>query len=143
GAGGGQTVNEKIVFGTPAWLDAVKHTAAEADRLGLEMTMFTSPGWSLTGAPWVKPEQDMKKLVWSELQVEGGKTFKGKLPQPPSVEGAIRNLARSKNSPATGYYGETAVIAYRTPTAEADEARLQPTVTTNAGPIDAKALLDD
>ncbi|GGF09503.1 glycosyl hydrolase [Hymenobacter cavernae] len=143
GAGSGQTVNEKIVFGTPAWLDAVKHTAAEADRLGLEMTMFTSPGWSLTGAPWVKPEQAMKKLVWSELQVEGGKTFKGKLPQPPSVEGAIRNLARSKNSPATGYYGETAVIAFRTPTAEADETRLQPTVTTNAGPIDAKALLDD
>jgi hypothetical protein len=51
-AGSGQTVTEKVVFGTPAWLDAVKHAAAEADRLNLEMTMFTSPGWSLTGAPW-------------------------------------------------------------------------------------------
>ncbi|WP_198172743.1 glycosyl hydrolase [Hymenobacter ginkgonis] len=143
GAGGGQTVSEKVVFGTPAWLAAVKHTAAEADRLGLEMTLFTSPGWSLTGAPWVKPEQAMKKLVWSELRVAGGTVFKGKLPLPPSVEGPIRNLARSKNSPATGFYGDCAVVAYRTPAAETDESRLQPSVTTNAGASDAKALLDD
>src|SRR6476620_11938676 len=28
-AGGGQTVEHKIVFGTPEWLDAVRHAAAE------------------------------------------------------------------------------------------------------------------
>ena len=33
---------------------------------GLEMAIFSSPGWSETGGPWVKPEQAMKKLVWSE-----------------------------------------------------------------------------
>ncbi|WP_245125920.1 glycosyl hydrolase [Hymenobacter volaticus] len=141
--GSGQTVPEKVVFGTPAWLDAVRHTATEANRLGLEMTMFSSPGWSLTGGSWVNPKQAMKKLVWSELHVEGGKTFKGKLPLPPSNDGPIRNLARSKNSPTTGFYGDCAVVAYRTPTAETEPARLQPSTTTNAGAIDAKALLDD
>ena len=70
-AGGGQNVDKKIVFGTPEWFDAVRHAASEADRLGLEMTIFSSAGWSETGGPWVKPEQAMKKLVWSETNVEG------------------------------------------------------------------------
>src|SRR2546423_7638072 len=33
--GSGQTVEPKIDFMTPQWLDAVRHSAAEADRLGL------------------------------------------------------------------------------------------------------------
>src|SRR6185295_18574842 len=43
-AGGGQIVDKKIVFGTPEWFDAVRHAASEADRLGLEMTIFSSAG---------------------------------------------------------------------------------------------------
>ena len=39
-AGGGQTVEKKIVFGTPESYAAVRHAASEADRLGLEMTIF-------------------------------------------------------------------------------------------------------
>ena len=70
-AGGGQTVDKKIVFGSPEWFDAVRHAAAEADRLGLEMSIFSSAGWSETGGPWVKPEEAMKKLVWSETVLDG------------------------------------------------------------------------
>src|ERR1043165_1372955 len=77
-AGGGQTVNNKTLFLSPEWLAAIRHTASEAERLNLEMAMFTSAGWSLTGGPWVKPEQAMKKLVWSETTIEGGKTFNNK-----------------------------------------------------------------
>src|SRR5215510_1308597 len=44
-AGGGQTVENKIVFGTPEWFEAVRFAAAEADRLGLEMAIFSSAGW--------------------------------------------------------------------------------------------------
>jgi hypothetical protein len=63
-AGSGQVVEKKIVYGTPEWLDAVRPAASEAQRLGLEMTIFSSPGWSETGGSWVKPEQAMKKVVW-------------------------------------------------------------------------------
>jgi hypothetical protein len=70
-AGQGQEVEEKTVFMSPEWLDAVRHAASEAQRLGLEMTIFSSAGWSLTGGPWVSPEQAMKKLVWSETDVKG------------------------------------------------------------------------
>ncbi|MDM7919908.1 MAG: glycosyl hydrolase, partial [Methanosarcina sp.] len=94
-SGQGQTVEKKIPFGSPEWYNAVRHAAAEADRLGLEMTIFSSPGWSLTGGPWVKPEQAMKKLVWSEMDLKGPVKFRGKLPPLPSTEGPIRNLSRS------------------------------------------------
>src|SRR5262245_22958205 len=72
-AGGGRSIDEPLDFGSPAWLAAVRHAAAEAQRLGLEMAIFSSSGWSLTGGPWVEPHQAMKKLVWSETQVEGGR----------------------------------------------------------------------
>src|SRR5262249_46278559 len=61
-----QLVEKRIVFMTPEWKEMLRHAASEADRLGLEMTMHSAGGWSETGGPWVKPEQAMKKLVWSE-----------------------------------------------------------------------------
>ncbi|PYP79169.1 MAG: glycoside hydrolase [Gemmatimonadetes bacterium] len=143
-AGGGQTVERKIVFGTPEWLDAVRHAAAEADRLGLEMDIFASPGWSLTGGPWVKPAQAMKKLVWSDTVVEGPRRASMVLPHPPTNNGPIRNLARGGNASADPtFYGDDAVLAYRTPADERDVPALRPTVTTNAGAADGAALLDD
>ena len=111
--------------------------------------MFSSAGWSETGGPWVRPEQAMKKLVWSETRVEGPRTFASKLPQPPSNNGPIRNLSpgsgRAGSVPPRDptYYGDSAVIAYRTPPDEVNMADLRPKVTTNAGVIDAAALLDD
>ncbi len=144
-AGSGQIVGNKIVFGSPEWLDAVKHAALEAERLDLEMAMFTSAGWSLTGGPWVKPEQAMKKLVWSEITIEGGKTFNGSLPMPPSNEGPIRNLARggNRNNDQPSFYRDCAVIAFRTPTDEQDLSKELTRVSTNAGAIDASSLTDD
>ena len=146
-SGSGQTVEKKLLWGTPDWMDAVKHAASEADRLGLEMSIFSSAGWSETGGPWVKPEQAMKKLVWSETGVEGPRSFTGKLAQPPSDNGTIRNLrtggGRGGEPPDATYYGDSAVVAYPTP---ADEIRMQdraPKATSNAGPIDATALMDD
>jgi hypothetical protein len=148
-AGGGQTVEKKIVFGTPEWYAAVRHAAAEADRIGLEMTIFSSPGWSETGGPWVRPEQAMKKLVWSETNIEGPKSFNGQLPSPPTNNGPIRNLMIGSGRPGTSpprdptYYGDSAVIAYRTPPDEVSMLDQHPQVTTHAGTVDAGALWDD
>ena len=144
--GRGQNVEPKTPFGTPEWFEAVRHAAAEAERLGLEMAIFSSPGWSETGGPWVKPQQAMKKLVWSELQVSGPARFAGKLPAPPSAIGQIRNTGaryygeETKEEP---YYADSAVVAYRTPDAEPVGAPTPPAVTTHTGPADGSALLDD
>ena len=148
-AGGGQTVEKKIVFGTPQWFDAVRHAASEADRLKLEMTIFSSAGWSETGGPWVKPEQAMKKLVWSETVVEGPRSFTGKLPQPPSNNGPIGNLitgaprpGASPTPPDPTYYGDSAVIAFRTPPDESDMAEAHPQVVSSGGKVDGTPLWD-
>ena len=53
-AGQGQVTDKKIIFRSEEWLDAVKHAASEAKRLGLEMAIFSSAGWSLAGGPWMK-----------------------------------------------------------------------------------------
>ena len=145
-AGGGQTVENKIPFGTPEWFDAVRHAAAEADRLGLEMAIFSSPGWSETGGPWVKPNEAMKKLVWSETTIVGPRKFSGKLPDPPRNNGQIRNTGATYYPQGGGdptYYGDSAVLAYRTPAGEVDAAAANPIVTTSNGPVDGKPLLDD
>jgi len=148
-AGGGQTVDKKTEFFTQQWFDSVRHAASEAERLGLEMTIFSSAGWSETGGPWVKPEQAMKKLVWSETNVEGPRSFAEKLPQPPSNNGPIRNLITgaprpgSTTPPDPTHYGDSAVIAYRTPADEADMAQSRPQASTHAGAIDAAPLWDD
>ena len=117
----------KIPFGTPEWYDAVRFAASEADRLGLEMAIFSSPGWSETGGPWVKPGQAMKKLVWSETRSTGPQEVFRHLPQPPSNNGQIRKSdvgGASADDPT--YYADSEVVAYRTPAgkdAPADVAR--------------------
>ena len=65
-AGGGQEVEPKIHFGTEEWYHAVRHAAEEAQRLNLEMSIFSCAGWSEAGGPWVTQSMAMKKLVWSE-----------------------------------------------------------------------------
>jgi hypothetical protein len=144
--GGGQTVTPKTPFGTPEWFEAVRFAAAEADRLGLEMAIFSSPGWSETGGPWVKPAEAMKKFVWSETHVTGPAKFSGKLARPPNNIGQIRNTGASyytNDSTDAPFYADSAVIAYRTPAGERDAAAAKPIVTTNQGPVDGTPLLDD
>jgi hypothetical protein len=142
-SGGGQVVEKKINFGTPEWYHAVRHAAEEAQRLGLEMSIFSSPGWSEAGGPWIKPEQAMKKLVWSETRVDGSQTFAGKLPEPPSNEGPVRDLGAGARPDALKFYRDSAVIAYRTPADAKPMAALHPKATTSDGPVDDAALLDD
>lgn len=89
-----QIVDKRLVYMTPEWKDAFRFTAQEADRLGLELAIAASPGWSETGGPWVKPEDGMKKLVWSETTVAGGKKFTGKLAAPPAVTGPFQSLGK-------------------------------------------------
>src|SRR6476620_3248223 len=66
GFGVPQFTDKRLVWMTPEWKDAFHHAGSEASRLGLEMAIAASGGWSETGGPWVKPEQAMKRAVWSD-----------------------------------------------------------------------------
>ncbi len=60
-------------FQSPLWWQNLRTALKTAGKLGIEMGIFNCPGWSQSGGPWVKPEQAMKRLVWSETRVKGGK----------------------------------------------------------------------
>src|SRR5205823_10588592 len=85
-------VDQRLIYMTPEWKDAFKYATTLADQLGLEEAIAGSPGWSESGGPWVKPSQGMKKVVWSEITIEGGRTFNGAVPKPPSVSGPFQDI---------------------------------------------------
>jgi hypothetical protein len=142
-SGNGQVVEPKINFGTEEWYHAVRHSAELAKQLDLEMSIFSCAGWSEAGGPWVTPQMAMKKLVWSETDIEGGKRFEGKLATPPSNEGPVRDSNAGATPGDPPFYADSAVIAYRAPADEAPMVSLHPKVTTSGGAIDGKALMDD
>jgi len=92
GMGTPQLVPERRVFLSPQWRQALKDSANTAAALALPLGIATSGGWSATGGPWVKPEDAMKKLVWSEMLLPGGKRFTGPLPLPPAVAGPYQDV---------------------------------------------------
>jgi hypothetical protein len=144
-----QVVDHRLVYMTPEWKDAFRYAAKLADQLGLEMAIAGSPGWSESGGPWVPPAQAMKKLVWSETRVEGGRPFAAVLPKPPSTTGPFQNIPRrqgaqngEKSAPPPQYYADTAVIAYRVPDSDAPLAEIKPKVTSSGGHFNLAVLAD-
>ncbi len=152
-----------VIFMTPEWQAAMKHSAAEANRLHLEMTMAASGGWSETAGPWVKPAEAMKKAVWSETTVDGPRNFRGHLANPPHVNGPYQGLETRElpmapdlgGAPATytpppkpapapdqPYYADSKVIAYKLPEIEASEKQLKPKITSSDNSFDPASIED-
>ena len=75
------------------WRRLFQHVQAEARRLGLEVNMNNDAGWNGSGGPWIKPEQSMQEIVWSETEVVGPQRFEGKLAQPEATAGFYRDIA--------------------------------------------------
>jgi hypothetical protein len=144
-------VDRRLVYMTAEWKDAFLFTTTLADQLGLEEAIAGSPGWSESGGPWVKPAQAMKKFVWSETCVEGGRPFTGTLPKPSSVSGPFQNIpildflaliSGQTPAPPPTFYADSAVVAYRLPESDIPLSDLHPRITSSAGSIDAALLYD-
>ena len=71
-----------VKFKTEEWWEALKWAVSEADRCGIEIGFFNSPGWSQSGGPWIKPHQSMRYLAYSETQVRGGQKINQIMPVP-------------------------------------------------------------
>ena len=135
-----QIVDKRLIYMTPEWKDAFKFTTELADKLGLEMAIAGSPGWSESGGPWVPAKDGMKKYVWTETRIKGGQAFVGKLPQPAGVTGAFQNIPfrdplglPHEANPAHTFYEDTVVIAYRVPNADISLRELNPKITSSGG----------
>ncbi|MFC4197851.1 glycosyl hydrolase [Pedobacter jamesrossensis] len=70
----------KVKVLSKEWWELTKFAITEGQRLGVDIGIFNSPGWSQSGGPWVKPTEAMRYLVSTEVSVAGGKNIKMKLP---------------------------------------------------------------
>ncbi len=88
-------------FLSPEWHDLFKHALRVADKLKMEVSVNLCDGWD-AGGPWITADCANKKLVYSEMQVEGPGKIERSLPMPPMLD---------------NYYHDAVVIAFPEKTA--------------------------
>jgi hypothetical protein len=139
-----QVVPKRLAYMTPEWKDAFKYAIVLGDQFGMEMAIAGSPGWSESGGPWVPPSHGMKKYVWSETAVEGGKPFTGKLTQPPAITGPFQNigLGPGEQTRSLSFYADAAVVAFRITAEGAAEDSAPPKITASSAGLDGAMLSD-
>jgi hypothetical protein len=71
-----------VDFMSDQWQDLFAHAVHEAERLGIDITLGTGPGWTGSGGPWVKPEMAMQHLLCGSTETEGPTRFDAILPIP-------------------------------------------------------------
>ena len=106
-----------VDFLSPEWQDMFVHGVREAERLGIEITLGSGPGWAGSGGPWVKLSDSMQHLVATSVDVRGPKRWTAALPKPAprapyfgaqSIPPKLRKLREA-------YYEDVAVLAFPTP----------------------------
>ncbi|WP_083273078.1 glycosyl hydrolase [Alteromonas confluentis] len=141
-------VDTTLEYMTPAWKDTFEYALGEANKHNFEFGIAASPGWSETGGPWVKPEQGMKKLAWSEITIDARQKKAVRVPQPPTNTGVFQDFYGSDEifaDPAHGHktlpvhYEDIAVLAV-----PVHDQRIQPvSVSTNNDDKLELAVLSD
>ena len=105
------------------WRELFRHSAREADRLGLKIGVNTCPGWPC-GGPWITPEHAAWMMVSSETVIKGPQKFAGKLADPKG-KGTL--------------YADVSVQAF---SISKEPAHPKPVITVSSNPDDVQKLLD-
>lgn len=116
-----------VKYMSDEWWSLVKHTKAEAKRLGLEMGFHNGAGWSSSGGPWVTPDKAMQEVVWTEKKITGPIAFDGILDLNKAALGIERDMSRNPEvnkryyvarEIVEGYYNDIVLLAFPTPKKE-------------------------
>jgi hypothetical protein len=137
-----QIVPKRIIFMTPEWKDCFKYAVHLADSLGMEATVTAAPGWSNTGGPWVEPQDAMKKLVWREMVINGGKAVKVSLPAPYTTIGAFQNIPEETSYRGKSLYEDISVLAVRMNSEELSMQEMGAKITSSDGEFTLEQLTD-
>lgn len=108
----GQNGNKTPLALSEEWWDYVRHAIREAGRIGVDIGVFNSPGWSQSGGPWIKSEQSMRYVAGAEMRLKGPQKFSGKLPAITDGVGDIAVVA----FPAPAFEKQVVPETNRTPT---------------------------
>lgn len=90
----------EIQYRSKEWLEMVKYAAKTANEFDIDFTMHNCDGWSTSGGPWVTKDNAMKRIVFSEIQIEGGANYIQEVPLPQSK---------------LDYYRDIVILAFPTP----------------------------
>ncbi len=85
------TIGDDVV-GSDLWYEKVGFAAKECERLGMELSFGSCPGW-VAGGPWIAPEQSMQDIFWRHKFVTGPTKSPIQLPQPNKTRGFYRDVA--------------------------------------------------
>ncbi|MDD3470367.1 MAG: glycosyl hydrolase [Thermoguttaceae bacterium] len=92
-----------VDFLSDTWRELFTFMLAEAERLDIEVNMNNDPGWNGSGGAWIRPDEAMQVLTWTETQVAAGEHVKIQLPEP------VKRC---------DYYQDIVVLAFPTPSAQ-------------------------
>jgi len=90
------------------WFDIVNYAIGQTDRLGITFSIFVCPGWSHAGGPWITPENGLKKLQATQVEVTGPTRFDKILPRGPRLQGAGVEKVKAD---APFFYKDIAAVA--------------------------------
>lgn len=113
-----QVVDRRLIYMTPEWKAAFNRMLDWADSLRMEVSIASSPGWSITGGPWVTEADAQKKLVWRDTLLKGGRRVCEPLPVPFRCSGPYQDIPLYPQDPARyAFYEDLCVLAVREPEA--------------------------
>lgn len=124
----GMPVKGPVDYMSDKWFDMLKHAGREAARLGLEMGICNGSGWSVSGGPWVKPEQAMQEIVWTEKKIVGPIYIDAVLETPQPALGIERDMQKNAEinkryyvprERVAGHYHDIVLLAF--PTLESEK----------------------
>ena len=114
-----------VKFLSEEWWECMHTALKTASKLGIEIGIFNSPGWSQSGGPWVKPQQAMRYLTSSDISVRGPLSVQKKLVKPKAD------------------FQDVKVIAYPAPNDHQSDIRaLKPTLSTDLKIDNVSAFMD-
>jgi alpha-L-rhamnosidase len=103
----------KVPFMRETWQANFKHAVLECERLGLEFTTITGPGWTGTGGPWIKANESMQHLLPVSVDASGPTNFNAVLPIPnPRVSKYHDNQTPEMRKALADFYEDVAVYAF-------------------------------
>ncbi|MCQ2143193.1 MAG: glycoside hydrolase family 2 [Bacteroidales bacterium] len=140
-----QIVDHRVNYMDEEWKEVFRASAEKAVEYGMELATAGAPGRSESGGPWGRPEDAMKKIVWSEIDIEG--EYDGILPHPPVNAGKFMDISASGNAfrhedmEVSDLYGDIAVVAVKIdkPSVKA----LCPRLVASVGSLDFPSLTDN
>ncbi len=101
-----------VDFMSEQWQNLFAHAVREAERLGIEITLGSGPGWAGSGGPWVKAEQSMQHLVAGSVEVKGPVHFNERLPIPEPRSPYFPTVTKELQEKRQAYFEDVAVLAY-------------------------------